>query len=386
MKRWLYAYRNVTGGPEALAAILRERVTDLLRSATEEDGAPPAADGSFTVRLPTQVAGVAAGKVVRMRTGVARHADSRTVIPLSWHAEPARHAFPAFDGALELQPLSANAAQLTLVGSYTVPLGPVGMAADTLALGTVAEHAAQALIDRIAEALRTALSQPAVRAQEPAGTLLRVRDVMTPDPLVLDEGQSLRTAAMLLFHQQISGAPVTAPDGALVGVLSERDLLEKEAWPRYGLGRKATEAERRRRAVTAGQACSKPARVTTPDATLRAAAREMLDHGVSRLVAVDGSRIAGIVTRHDVLQALIRTDAEIQAGVDATLAMLDNPEVTATVAWGEVTLEGAVRLRSRIPHIVRLVEAVDGVLAVYGDLTWREDDTSTSPLLVHPTF
>jgi CBS domain-containing protein len=207
---------------------------------------------------------------------------------------------------------------------------------------------------------------------------------MTPDPVIFHEDQSLRLAAMLLFHQRISGAPVVTTQGRLVGVLSERDLLDKEAWPRYGTGRKADEADRRRSAVTVGEACTRPARETTPDTPLRTAARQMVDHDVSRLVVVEASRVAGIVTRHDILRALMRADADIQAVVDATLAGLDEPGVRAVVTWGEVEIDGAAKLRSRVARLVRLIEEVDGVMAVYGDLQWEEDDVLPPALVGHP--
>jgi CBS domain-containing protein len=143
---------------------------------------------------------------------------------------------------------------------------------------------------------------------------------MTEDPLVLLDDLPVRTAALLLFHLEVSGAPVVRADGQLVGVLSERDLLEKEALPPDRLGKQGMTAARRRDALTVGEACTRPAVTTVPDVPLRDAARTMVRKGISRLVVVDGSRVAGILTRHDVLQALLRTDAELQEAVDAVLA------------------------------------------------------------------
>jgi predicted transcriptional regulator len=193
----------------------------------------------------------------------------------------------------------------------------------------------------------------------------------------------LRTAALVLFHYEISGAPVVDADDTLIGVLSESDLLDKAAGTRLGFGRAAAASERRRTAETVGQACTRPARVTSPDVTVREAATEMRDCGVAMLVVVDDSRIVGVVTRHDILKTLIRTDAELREAVEARLAEFGEPEVRATVEWGAVTLEGTASVRSRTRTLVATVESIDGVTTVQGDaLDWHVDDVS--PIPDHP--
>lgn len=376
MKRWVYAYSVVDGEPALLDRVLRQRVHELLATATASPREPTAVDGSFTLRLGAGVAGLETAKEVRALTGVAETVDSRTRIPLSWHAEPVRHAFPAFEGALELEPLSHRHAQLTLVGAYRIPLGPLGAAVDGIALGTVAQHTIADLVERLGAELAAAASDGAPPPGEDTTRnplRLYVRDVMTPDPMLFDETLSLRTAALLLVYRGVQGAPVVSGTGALVGVLSEHDLLEKEASFRPPVGRDARDRERRRTAVTVGEACSRPARVTVPDASLREAARAMLDHGTARLVVVDGSAIVGIITRHDVLKALLRSDAELQAAVDALLATLAEPDLRARVVWGEVTLSGTVSTRAKVAHVVRMIHEIDGVVAVHGEPRCRDE-------------
>jgi len=52
-------------------------------------------------------------------------------------------------------------------------------------------------------------------------------DIMTPDPLTLSPNQSVHEAAQLLSEHRISGAPVCGAQGALVGVVSEYDLIAR---------------------------------------------------------------------------------------------------------------------------------------------------------------
>lgn len=381
MKRWVYAYTVVDGDPAWLATVLRSQVRELMRRATATPQAPPAGDGSFVVHLSGDLVGWSAGKDVRVRPAVAEEVDGHTKIGLAWQAEPVPQAFPAFDGALELHPLSARHGQLVLVGAYQVPLGPVGALVDSL-LHSVAKRTISGLVERLGEHLErlAAADEPTASVDIPDAwpATLRVWDVMTADPMVFDEHLPLRTAAQLLVHHRVQGAPVVAATGGLIGVLSEQDLLEKEA-PLTRLGSRADPGVGgRRQAVTVGEACSRPARITVPEATLRQAAGVMLDHAVARLVVVDCSDITGIITRHDVLTALLRSDAQLQAAAEERLAAVGESDVHVTVTWGEATLAGTAATRSRAQQARDAISDLDGILAVHGHPHWRHDDTPSA--------
>jgi CBS domain-containing protein len=374
VRRWLYTYQYVPGEPEQLEQRLQAEAGELVRRALGADRHETAVDGSLLVDLPGELAGIDMAKQARVRTGVAHRSGSRLLIPIEWRAEPARLMFPAFEGQLELEQQSSAHVQLSLVGSYRVPLGPVGGLADTAGLHRVAERTVEQVLQGVARELSASASEtpgPRFARRWP----LRVRDVMTPDPLVLDPQLPLKSAALLLFYAEVSGAPVVAADGSLIGVLSERDLLAKEAPERFGFGRAAADEQRRREATTVADACSRPAAVTVPDARLADAARELLDRDISRLVVIDEGRVVGIVSRHDVLAALVRDDAELYAAVQEALEPLDADDVRAEVTWGEVVLSGTVELRTTHAAAVDAVRGVDGVMSVDAEgLAWQQDD------------
>lgn len=224
MKHWVIAYRHVPGAPAELRRRLVAGVGDLLRAAIEDHDGQVDPDGSLLLHLPARVAGVDLHKQVRVRTGVASEHGARTCIPLQWEAEPGRHAFPLFKGTIELEPMSSRMAQLTVVGAVTPPLGPVGGLAEATVLGGVAERTTQELADRLADALVAAETQEATEEGTRAPVAhLTVADIMTVDPLVLHVDTPVRTAALLLFHFDVAGAPVRTDDGGdhVVGHLSE---------------------------------------------------------------------------------------------------------------------------------------------------------------------
>lgn len=382
MKHWVVAYRRVPGRLADLRRRLRADTAGLLRAATGTENGQPDPDGSMLLQLPAHVLGLDVHKQVRLRTGVALDHGDRTCIPLQWEAEPGRHAFPVFRGTIELEPLSSRSVQLAVVGAVTPPLGPVGALAETAMLGSIAERTAQHLADRLADAMLSPATDAADEGRDVAvpAAQLTVRDVMTPDPLVLYEDMPVKTAALLLFHFDVSGAPVRTDDGGLVGVLSEADLLAVQAPPPSGIGRRAAAARARRYGHTVGEACSRPAHTTTPDAEVAEAARVMWDHDIARLVVVAGAEIVGIVSRHDVLRAVIRSDADTQAAVDLALRDLDDLDeemveaVEAQVEWGVATVVGELEYHSGVRRVLHAVDAVDGVVDVESRLRWRDDD------------
>jgi len=99
-----------------------------------------------------------------------------------------------------------------------------------------------------------------------------------------------------LAEHRISAAPVLDPEGNVPPTWSRRRRLERE---------KAA-------AVVAGELMTTPAVTVAPTATVTEAARRMHIAGVKRLPLVDDAgRLAGIVSRADLLKVYIRSDEAI---------------------------------------------------------------------------
>ena len=110
---------------------------------------------------------------------------------------------------------------------------------------------------------------------------LLVADVMTLDPVVVDVAASIEEARRLLNANSISGLPVVDGAGALVGVISQTDLVSVMDSPVGRLIRTRSSGLR------VGELMSSPA-VTIPlTGSLVEAARVMLGAHVHRLVATD---------------------------------------------------------------------------------------------------
>ena len=380
-QRWLYQYRGVSGAPAALADTLRRRIRDLLSAATDEDLSELTPEGDLLLYLPSRVLGRDLHKVIRLHTGVAEQRGTRTCIPLQWTAEPGRHAFPRFDGTIELDPLSTWSANLAIVGAATIPLGPIGATFDATVLKGVADRTLHHLVGRLAENLEqiAGQSQADTRHTTTPPEHLAVADVMTPAPLVLHDQMPLKTGALLLFHYDVTGAPVQNDAGGLVGVLSESDLIDLHAPPRVGAAHEERPSQRRSGARTVGDACTRPAREVTTAASVWEAAGLMRDSDIARLIVVDGSEVVGIISRHDVLKALVRSDIDTQRVLQRVLAAEDADDVTADVRWGVAHLSGRVLTRSQLDQLLERIQRLDGVVTVDADLTVDIDGTPTRP-------
>lgn len=380
MRRMLYESRMVPRPADELERLLLDRAPELLAKAagSELHADADAVDGSFTIDLPASWARLDMVKRVRVRIGVARRLGGRLLLPIAWTGEPGRHLFPTFEGTLELGAMFDDVTELTLAGSYGVPLGSVGAALDTTILHAAARDSAARLTQALAAVLTDGAPPLPPRGwlDTPRGAPLRVRHVMTRDPLVVSAETGVRAVARLLLSSGVSAVPVLDDDGGLLGVLSEHDLLAKEARRRFGFGRKLHQEAERREARTAGGACSKPARTTTPEAHLSGVAREMLDHDVNRLVVVDGGAVVGIVSRHDVLAGLVRDRDDVVAAVRRALAGIGADEAAVHIDdAGEVALSGTVPLRSVAAQAAAVARAVEGVMGVRADdLHYAEDD------------
>ena len=129
-----------------------------------------------------------------------------------------------------------------------------------------------------------------------------VTAVMTPDPIMLCEDDSIYLGGVTLLRHGISGAPVMTSDDRLIGVFSHSDVLARFAAPRARRGPIARLDDRHARALTVGDACSRPAAVTSPEATIDTAARELLDRDLGRLIVVDhNDRVVGVISRSDIV-------------------------------------------------------------------------------------
>jgi CBS domain-containing protein len=203
-----------------------------------------------------------------------------------------------------------------------------------------------------------------------------VKDVMTIKVISVDRDTPFATIAAALRQYHVSAFPVLDENGQVVGVVSESDLLAKlalgggdEQMPGMITGMLRHKQLEKARGITAGDLMTAPPVTVFPGDTVEHAARLMYLRGVKRLPVVDAdNRLAGIVSRTDVLAVYARPDSEIAAEVKTSIlvkeAAADSGTFDVTVADGVVTLTGRPRTWTQGHDIVYRARHVQGVVAV----------------------
>jgi len=198
-----------------------------------------------------------------------------------------------------------------------------------------------------------------------------VKDVMTTHVVWVKKGATFREMAVALRENRVSAFPVIDDDGSVVGVVSEADMLTKEAMVDPGViaGLLHHRDQNKARGVTAGDLMTVPAVTVRPEDTVEHAARLMYDRKVKRLPVIDANgHLVGIVSRADVLAVFDRTDEAIRKEItDEVLRrdlVVDPRTFDVTVSDGVVTLAGVPDTSEFGHEIVRRVRHVQGVVAV----------------------
>jgi CBS-domain-containing membrane protein len=197
-----------------------------------------------------------------------------------------------------------------------------------------------------------------------------VSDVMTKDPVTVGPETRFKSCAQLMQVHELTALPVVTDDGTLVGIVSEADLLAKEA-ERSARGREERASERGM-AMTVGELMTGDLVTTTPDAQLNTAASLMFECHLKVLPVVDyAKRLVGTLSRSQVLTVFLRSDESIRREVARELRLV--PEIIrgnieAEVKEGVVHLCGGVGKESATEFLIGLVTGIPGVVGVVSEL------------------
>lgn len=157
-----------------------------------------------------------------------------------------------------------------------------------------------------------------------------VSQIMTTEVLSFAPDDNVGDALRTLVDRNITGAPVVAEDGAVVGVISTGDLIVSESRLHFPaviqfLGatlelpsskRKFEEDLRRTLGSTVADVMSVDPVTIDVDDTIEAAATLMHEHDVARLPVIGIAGLVGIVSRIDILREILR-DGELTGTADA---------------------------------------------------------------------
>lgn len=221
---------------------------------------------------------------------------------------------------------------------------------------------------------------------------MKARDIMTFRVLTIRPDATVFDAASLMLKRRISGLPVVTGDGVLVGMLTESDLLrrsetatekQRPRWLTFLLGPgRAAEAFTKSHGRKVEEVMTATPYTVGEDASLDDLVVLMEGHNIKRVPVLRDGKIVGIVSRANLLKALLsaaRYDATVVAS-DSTIrtAILNEMERTswAPTAMVDVRVEGGVVTLSGVlidgrdrKALKVLAENVPGVKSVRDTMT-----------------
>jgi CBS domain-containing protein len=215
---------------------------------------------------------------------------------------------------------------------------------------------------------------------------MKASDVMTGTVVTVSRNAPVRDAARLMILNRVSGLPVVDEAGRLIGIVTEGDFLRRAEtgterrrphWLAFltDPGTLAEEYVRSRARRVEDVMTPDPVTVTS-ETPLDRVVQTMEAQHIKRIPVVDDGRLVGIVSRADLLHALLCASGELApvAETDAglrtrILAELDgkpwSPRRTnVVVSQGEVSLSGVIsdeRFRAAIKVAVENVPGVTGL-------------------------
>jgi CBS domain-containing protein len=92
-------------------------------------------------------------------------------------------------------------------------------------------------------------------------------------------------------------------DGKVVGIVSQQDLFRSALLITLGFGRKTTSTLIK--TIKIKEVMTSKVIAISPDASIKEAARQMIDKKIGCVPVVEGDRLVGIVTETDMLQQVV---------------------------------------------------------------------------------
>jgi len=228
---------------------------------------------------------------------------------------------------------------------------------------------------------------------------MNARDVMTRNLISIAPDATVLQAARTMLEHHISGLPVV-DKGKLIGIVSEGDFLRRREtqtqrrrarWLEFlmGPGRMAEEYAHTHGSRVA-EVMTTAVRSVTEDTSLEDIVGLMEKHHIKRVPVMHGAKMVGIVTRANLMHAMVGLAREAKpvkasdAAIREQLMAIMQEQTWAPTAMVDVQVhDGAVELWGTIlderqrDALKVAAETIVGVKAVKDHLTWIEPISGT---------
>jgi CBS domain-containing protein len=149
---------------------------------------------------------------------------------------------------------------------------------------------------------------------------MKAKDIMSTQVITIGKDTTIEEIAHLLADNNISGVPVVEENGKVIGMVTQKDLLYKDVEPRFPamveiLGgiiflngvRHYNEELRKMVATKAEDIMTRHVHMVRPDEKVERIAQLMVEEDINRVPVVEEGKLAGIISRADVIRYIAKT-------------------------------------------------------------------------------
>jgi CBS domain-containing protein len=144
---------------------------------------------------------------------------------------------------------------------------------------------------------------------------VQVREVMTGQVAAVGPGTSAKHAGEVMAARGFAALPVVDDSRAVIGIVAEADVLRGRLPQDPRLHLRRADGEAGPPPLLVRGVMTRRVRTVLPTADVADVARLLVDEQLRSVPVIDGDRPVGIVSRRDVLRALVRPDDEIARDV-----------------------------------------------------------------------
>ncbi len=191
---------------------------------------------------------------------------------------------------------------------------------------------------------------------------MKVRDKMTPNPVVISPETTIAEAAQLMRDHNIRRLPVMSR-GKLVGIVTERDLLQVSPSPATSLS--VFEINYLLAKTKIKDILPKNSQVITvsPDAYIEEAARLMRVHKIGGIPVMDNGKLVGIITETNIFDALVEMLGVYRKGTRIDMKVEDRvgvvAEISSIIASYDINIENIVLYPDMVQGDYNLILRID---------------------------
>jgi CBS-domain-containing membrane protein len=147
--------------------------------------------------------------------------------------------------------------------------------------------------------------------------MITAKDIMTKDVITVTDDTPIKILSELFIKHRVNGFPVLDEEGQLVGIITEKNLIERnknlhiptvialfDAVIYLESGKKFEEEVKRLNATQVKDIYTPNAVTVSPDTSFDEIASLMADKSIHSIPVVDGKKIVGIIGKLDIIKGL----------------------------------------------------------------------------------